>query len=338
MFNWLKFFLITTAAFFVIMTAYFFYLMGPISFADASPTGQTLIVGAGTGFTQIAQMLRDQNLIRSGTAFKLYSIFSGSAHMLKAGTYIFTSALSVPEIMKNLVNGPQDIPVLISEGKTLREIDQQLTKLDLLAPGSVASFPIRTLTADYPFLRGVKTLEGFLFPDTYRIAPGSTAEAIIRKFLDNFKNKVLPELLAGRNFQNADYQTLIAASFIEKEIPPNSDRFLVAGIIGKRLKIGMALQIDATVAYAKCQILPEGQNCQPLTKADYKLKSAYNTYFYQGLTPAPISNPGLNAIIAANHPKASDFLYYLSDPATQKTVFSKTLEEHNVNRVKYLHL
>ena len=115
------------------------------------------------------------------------------------------------------------------------------------------------------------------------------------------------------------YITLIIASMIEKEIPLSSERPLVAGVMYQRLRIDMPLQIDATTLYAK-----EVKNAR------------YDTYQFYGLPPTPISNPGLDAIWAAAHPQESEFLYYLSDPRTKKTIFGKTIDEHNENRAKYL--
>ena len=109
---------------------------------------------------------------------------------------------------------------------------------------------------------------------------------------------------------------MIIASMLEKEIPDDGEREIAAGILEKRLKNKMPLQIDATIIYLKCG--GRFLNCAPLQKSDYKIDSPYNTYIYQGLPPAPISNPSLRAILAAIRGKDSSYWYYLSDPKTKR--------------------
>lgn len=320
----------------VIFATYFFYILSPV----AAESGElTVLIKQGSGIKDIAAELHSRGLIRSIAGFKLYAIISGSAHRLKPGEYLMSSNLSSSEIVKRLVNGPPDFEILITEGMTLKEIDARLSSLNLITAGELVNFPVEALKAEYPFLGKAASLEGFLFPDTYRIAPKSEAGLIVRKFLDNFKNKALPELEKAVTQFQASYQLLIMASLIEKEVPFFEDRLLVSGILWKRLALGMPLQVDATVLYAKCNTGKNiGSECAPLTRIDYQLKSVFNTYYRSGLPPAPIANPGITAIKAASAPKTSEFLYYLSDPETRKTVFAKTLQEHNANRARHLNL
>ncbi len=139
----------------------------------------------------------------------------------------------------------------------------------------------------------------------------------------------------GVDKKNSGVLRLITiASYLEKEVPNNDDRRIVAGIIEKRLKIGMPVQIDATILYNKC--LGRFSGCPLLVKSDFKKDSPYNTYTRLGLTPTPIANPSLDAIRAAIEKKDSGYWFYLSDPKTKKTIFSENLEKHNINRAKYL--
>jgi len=112
------------------------------------------------------------------------------------------------------------------------------------------------------------------------------------------------------------------------------ERRMIAGVLWKRIDINMPLQVDATVTYAACG--EQFRNCPPLTKNDLAIQSIFNTYIRRGLPPAPIANPGEGAIRAVQTPKASPYLYYLSDPETTATIFARTLEEHNANRARYL--
>ena len=242
--------------------------------------------------------------------------------------------------VKDRVRIPEAV-VVIPEGKTVVEIDGLLKAKGILKEGE------SLLSIDEP-------LEGYLFPDTYRFYKDSTAEAVINKFFDNFRKKAEPIL--SRDLPNFQ-RNLILASLVEKEVPDLDDRKIVAGLLLKRLKDGMPLQVDASLCYSKLyapltgvlasykggetalsrqQVDGEKKICYPLTQSDKKIDSLYNTYLNKGLPPAPIANPGAEALQAVMEPKSSPYWYYLSDPASLKTIFSRTLEEHNANKRKYL--
>lgn len=298
----------------------------------------------GDSFNQIAEQLKEQKVIKSVKAFKVYSILSGSAHILKPGNYILNAASSTPEIVKRLALGPEnEQEILIPEGLSLRDIDDKLSERAIFPKESLLKFDINKVKNDYEFLKSVSGLEGYLFPDTYRFFKNSEPITAIKKFLDNFNEKIWP-LIKGQektigNTKLGPKELLVVASMIEKEIPANvgsDDRALVAGILYKRLKLGMPLQVDATVVYAKCKGSFAACGQLGLFKIDFSAKSPYNTYLYKGLPPAPISNPGVDAAKSALNPKDSEYLYYLSDPKTKQTIFSKGLDEHTQNRVKYI--
>ncbi len=287
-------------------SSYFFY---GLTAASSDPTIFPISIKSGMGFRDIATDLENRTIIRSSTSFKMYALLAGAAHRLKPGEYLLSSSWNTPELIKKLVEGPvEDISVTIVEGETVKDINKKLQSLGILRNKSLS-----------------EKLEGYLFPDTYRFFPNSSAKEVEEKFSSNFKKKA----------SSIDYKTLIMASLIEKEVPFYGDRFLVSGILWKRLKAGMPLQIDATICYAKMRTFAR---CYPLSREDFQINSRYNTYKYQGLPPAPIGNPGLNAIQAALRPQNSEYWYYLSDPKTKRTIFSKTFEEHNENRAKYLGL
>lgn len=290
----------------------------------------------GDGFNQIAVSLKNQRLIKSDLVFKIYAVLTGSAHLLKPGLYNLNAASTTPEILRKLIKGPgEEIEVVIPEGFTLYDIDSELSDSGILQKGAIISFDIGRVKNDYEFLKSenlkIGELEGYLYPDTYRFFKKSDAEIAVRKFLDNFNRKVWPLIK-----DKGPRELLIMASMIEKEVPDNNDRLLAAGILYKRLSLGMPLQVDATVVYAKCSGYFVFCSQPIISQKDLNLKSPYNTYLYTGLPPAPISNPGLNAINAALNPKFSDYLYYLSDPKTAKTIFSRNFEEHKKNKEIYL--
>jgi UPF0755 protein len=170
-------------------------------------------------------------------------------------------------------------------------------------------------------------LEGLLFPDTYRVDKEKDPETTISKVLSNFESKTsawrAQALLLGKDF----YEVLIMASILEKEVPPE-DMALAAGVLWRRLRIGMPLQVDATLVYALGRAIAKSDTVT--------LNSPYNTYKYKGLPPTPICSPGLAALSAALYPRDGGYLYYLSRTSDHKTIFSRTLEEHNLARAKYL--
>jgi UPF0755 protein len=222
--------------------------------------------------------------------------------------------------------------IMIPEGYTVAQIDKLMAGEGIIGkPGDILGIKPEILADDYPFLKGKKSMEGFLFPDTYEFFEKSSPETVVRKMLDNFKNKAWNKLepLGG----DTAYQRLILASIVEREVRDmKDDRAIVAGLLLKRMKIGMPLQTDVTICYVKDPLGCDGG----VTKEDLLINSPYNTYLNRGLPPTPIDNPGLSAIEAAVNPKSSDYLFYISRKDTGETIFSKTIDEHNANVVKYL--
>lgn len=183
----------------------------------------------------------------------------------------------------------------------------------------------------------VGSLEGFLFPDTYFIPKNAHAgtglsEIIIKKALDNFAQKITPQIVSAGQTQGLDvYKLITLASILEKESSGNlAEKKIIAGLFYNRLASGVPLQSDATVNYAT------GKSQAQASQADITINSPYNTYKYKGLPPGPICNPGLNSVLAAAEPTKSDYFYFLTDPATGRAVFAKTYEEHLKNKQKYL--
>lgn len=270
-------------------------------------------IARGAGLEDIAVLLKNENFIRSELIFKIYALMSGRARRLNPGRYTVDRPLSVPEIIEMIADGPSDVLVTIVPGMTVKEIDDKLSALGVIKDGELDSDP-----------------EGFFPPDTYYFSPDMSREKAVKKFSENFEKKVLPFFRNRDNF----LKILTVASLLEKEIPAYEEQRIAAGILEKRLAAGMPLQIDATIVYIKCR--GRFLNCPPLTKADYEIDSPYNTYLRAGLPPAPISNPSIQSIRAAINPVKSEYWYYLSDPKTKKTIFSKILDEHNENRAKFL--
>jgi UPF0755 protein len=174
-------------------------------------------------------------------------------------------------------------------------------------------------------------LEGFLFPDTYRIFQNASKEDVIEKMLNNFADKLTLEIQeeitkSGRSL----YEVVTMAAIIQKEVRGYEDMRLVSGLFWDRIKNRQGLESCATLAY----IL--GVDKPQYTLEDTKIDSPYNTYQNQGLPPGPICNPGLDALKAAVYPEYSEYNFFLNRPDTGETVFSKTYDEHLRNKAKYL--
>ena len=303
-----------------------------------SPAGtQEVKVAQGMGSREIGALLKQEGVIRSKWAFVTYVFLKGIASSLKPGVYTFGNN-AIPEIAEALAEGTRDERILtIPEGWTTKEIAAYLEKngigtgRDFLAltgaegaQGFVARFPF---IAERPSGAG---LEGYLFPDTYWVHRDASSQEVVIKLLENFERKAaMPFEAEARLRKTSFHDVVIMASVIEKEVASDEERAIVSGILWKRLEIGIPLQVDATINYIT------GKRTTRVLLAETQIDSPFNTYKYRGLPAGPIANPGISAIRAALFPKESPYLYYLSAPGG-KTIFSRTLEEHNAAKAKYL--
>lgn len=289
-------------------------------------------VATGQGTSAIAGTLAEQGLIRSEFFFVVYAHLAGWDRQLKAGTYKLSGNMSTAQILRILAEGKAestDIQVVIPEGSNIWDIDLKLFQAGLLAHKG-------------DFARTQQKYEGYLFPDTYRFSAQlatrnsqpTNPDRIADIMRDNFFSK------AGNNLNPS---IVIIASMLEKEGKTTQDLELISGIIENRMQRGMLLQIDATVGYGWCMkqlaLRHYEQGCD-VTQApianEITLDGPYNSYIRKGLPVGPISNPGLRAIQAAQHPTASDYLFYLSTRDGSQIIYAKTPQEQSANRRKYL--
>lgn len=180
-------------------------------------------------------------------------------------------------------------------------------------------------------------LEGYLYPDTYRVYASSTVSEIITKMLSNLDNKLTPKMRADIKAQGKTVNEILTmASIIEKEAPisysknDNQDAKIISGIFWHRIKIGQALQSCATLAYVL------GVDKEQYSQVDTKTESPYNTYKNPGLPPGPIANPGILAIEAAIYPIPSNYNYFLTPKDSKAIIYATTYDEHLRNKNKYL--
>jgi len=294
------------------------------------------LIAKGSGVDQIADSLLEENLISKRWAFKLYLVLTNNDNQIKAGQFQLDRSLNIVELTDILVGGrvDEDLAITIIEGWNNREIGEYLEKKEVVSQSefltAVKNF---NQEADYDFFADKPAgldVEGFLFPDTYRIFKEATADDIIRKMLDNFDQKLTADLKTEINKQNKTiFEVITLASIIEKELSTDDDRAIAADLFYRRLEIGMPLQSDATVNY-----VTRKKDLQPLIE-DTKINDPYNTYQNRGLPPGPISNPSLSAIKAVIFPRPNDYFYFLTTKDGQ-VIYSRTHEEHVANKQKYL--
>ncbi len=319
-------FLIITVVFSVLTFVFWWQVRAPLESA-----GEKVIfkVEKGESAKTIADNLVKAKLIESPFIFRLYVYLSLGQYALKSGEYEFSPGMPIRDIADAIViGGTNEVLVTIPEGFTLKQIEDRLVAANLAKAGEIVNY---RFSAAPPVLSSnpkTASLEGFLFPDTYRFFKDAVLSDVISKMVANFDDKLTSDLeMAISQSKYNLYQMITMASLIEKEVKSDADRKIVSGILWKRLKAGVPLQVDATLAYITGR--------RDIYDADKKINSSYNTYYYRGLPKGPIANPGLSAIRAAIYPENSPYWYYLS-AKDGRTIFSKTLEEHNRNRAIYL--
>jgi len=335
----------------ILITVLIALLFGGFVFAQAGrpvskePSTILYVVPQGAGAKTIAEGLKKAGLIRSPNYF-LFTVWSrGDQTKFKAGTYELTPSMSTREIEAYLAsNEPvsNEISVTLLEGWTLDDMADYLqaqglsSRAEFYAEAGESAKTASGLpdwNATYPALRSRPagaSLEGYLFPDTYRVYADGGAKPLVRRMLDNFEAKLTPELrkeiaAKGRTI----HEIVTMASILEMEVRGDEDRALVSDIFWKRVDAGRGLEADSTVNYIT------GHSKPSVSYEDTRIDHPWNTYKYRGLPPGPIGNPSLSAIIAAIRPKANPYWYFLTDPEG-KVWYGKTLDEHNANRVNHL--
>ncbi len=301
---------------------------------------ELFLIEFGQGFLEISNNLEKQGLIKDSLYFNVYGIFTNNFKKLQAGAYSLSPAMSVSEIIMKLAAGEvKKIKVTIPEGFRLQEIEKRFSRA-FDREMNFAQFKVSDFQDEFDFLRDVpkqRGLQGFLFPDTYQFFYLATTKEIIREILSNFDKKLTSELVKEITRQEKGvFDIVIMASLLEKEVRGFQDKKIVSGIFWERININKRLQSCATIAYILRE--KDGWTFEEMRREigrGKEIESPYNTYIYPGLPIGPISNPGLESIIAAVHPQASEYLFFLSTPESQ-TIFSVSLREHSLAKQKYL--
>ncbi len=306
-----------------------------------APAGEAvrIEIPSGTSPFEVAELLEGNGVIRNAFIFKYYLRYYNEGPRFQAGTYDFTPGAELDAIIAQLNEGrtvkAETFRYTIPEGYTVLQIAEKLSSeglvdkeafLQLVESESAARWS--QSAASIPERDDIRhRLEGYLFPETYELAVGSTAEDILKRMMTELDNRMamLPdgweEALGESGLTWHEIMTI--ASLVEREVVVEEERALVAGVIYNRLNDKMPLQIDATVQYALDK--PK----ERLLEKDLQIDSPYNTYQIPGLPPGPIASPSLSSIEAALFPEASEYLYYVTKKdGTQTHLFAKTYKEH----------
>lgn len=304
-----------------------------------SDTRVKITVPSGSSVEQIANLLANEELIRSTTAFMWHVRFSGNSANLQAGSFILQPSMSTVEIVQALQAGKtEEISMTIPEGYTLTQIDTLLAKNALIEPGEIVSCAQTCDFTSFEFLpesaglaeRGGQ-LEGYLFPDTYFVAVHDFhPKFFLERLMTTFRKKIVETYAEEIEASGRSLHELVTmASLVEEETRTNEERPIVAGIMWKRYDDGRGLGIDATVRY----IL--NKPTEAITVADLNTNSPYNTRKFRGLPPGPISTISDKSFAATLQPAVSKYWYYLHAPDGQ-IHYAVTNEEHNINKYRYL--
>lgn len=293
-------------------------------------------IPSGSTLNQIADILKENNLIKNKTLFKLYVRVSDNSSKLKSGKYLFNQAYSNEEIIKDLSQGKiynEGIKITIPEGSTSMEI------IDLLTKNKLGDEKTYTKLVNNPkefydkfeFLKDkeITSLEGFLYPSTYYFKEDESEKEILSHMIEVFNSKYSETLRKKQKEEKKSlYDVIKLASIVEKEAVLDEDRPIIANVFYNRIDIGMPLQSDATIQY----IFKERK--KSITYDDLKIKSPYNSYINKGLPPTPIANPGIKSIEAILYPANTEYLYFVATIDGGNN-YSKTYEEHVKNVEQY---
>lgn len=296
-----------------------------VAFCALVPTGpsrETFVdIPTGTPTRQISALLKHNGLIRSELVFDAMHMIRGGT--LKAGEYRFDHPAKMAEVYARLRRGDvYTISVTIPEGSNLFDIAQRIAASGIGSKDAFLAAARTNVSLIADLDPQASSLEGYLYPDTYRFSHGTSPLKMQQTMVERFREEA-----ALLGLQGDDHRVVTLASLVERESPIPAERPLVASVFVNRLAKGMPLMTDPSVIYAA---LLDGRYRGTIYASDLKADSAYNTYVHAGLPPGPICSPGADSLKAAMHPAQTDYLYFVAASAdpSGKSRFSATLEEH----------
>ena len=316
----------------------------PVPVAPPATPGETVAFTIRPGETtaSVAQRLAEQKMVPNAFLFRFMVQFRGAEGKLQAGDYQLRQGMSMDELIESLQAAKEkDVAVTFVEGRRLEELAEALEKADVGIDSKRFLDLARRGNFTYDFLESKPagaSLEGYLFPDTYRVIPGKTTpEEFIHQMLKHFGDTVTPQMRQQARANNLTVHQLVTlASIVEREAQVKTERPTIAAVYVNRLKINEPLGADATIQYA----IGKQGNWWPVLQdqaRNIEPGNAYNTYTHAGLPPGPIASPGAAAIKAAADPDKVDYLFYVRDDIANDGShrFARTLAEHEANIRRY---
>lgn len=320
------------------------------SSSDSEGSARPFQVQLGESTFAITQRLQDEGFIANAEALRNYLVYSGKDVSIQAGEYLLSARMSPVEIAHALQDTtPSEVTFRVLPGWRMEEIAAALPTSGLeFSPQDFLAAAANQQSVDMllsPFIQGSglppgAPLEGFFFPDRYRLSRQSDVHTFINTLLENFRLKIEQPANAASNLQQAFadqglsvYQAMILASIVQREAMIDDEMPKIASVFFNRLAAGMKLDSDPTVQYA----LGYDANrntwwTNPLSLDDLRYDSPYNTYIYPGLPPGPIGNPGLNALKAVAFPAQTPYYYFRAAcDGSGLHAFAVTFEEHQQN-------
>jgi UPF0755 protein len=290
-----------------------------------SPSAVELTIPEGLTGREILEILEDRDLLPSNLAGRLYLRFAADGRSIRFGRYRIDAGSRPADVLDRLLDGRVEmISVTVVEGSDLDAVAAEMAAAGI---GTVPEWRRSTERVDWieDLAPEAASLEGFLFPDTYQFAEGIGVEAAARHLVDRFRAVWADETALIGELWGPPFDVVILASLVEAETSLAAERGRIAGVYLNRLRRGMLLQCDPTVAFA---LKRRGEWTGRLLRIHWGVDDPYNTYRYPGLPPGPINSPGREAIRAAISPEEHDFLYFVASPDGGHA-FSRTLAEHN---------
>ncbi|GDX78799.1 aminodeoxychorismate lyase [Deltaproteobacteria bacterium] len=316
---------------------WFFALLG-CNFEAAPAPGDTaevvFDVPSGSTARGLADELEDDGLVTSADNWGWFLRLGADGSCLKAGKHRVNRGMTAPELLAALCGVPvaDDIPFTVVEGWRRRDIDAALAAQKLIEPGEFVAATEKGSDYSPGFPIPAGSLEGYLFPDTYKVEPDRfDVHTFVERQLHAFGQR-FAVAAEGEHGTRPVADVVIVASMIEREEPSKANRPLVAGIMWKRLDANWNLGIDATSRYT----LEDWNNEPAFLHQLFDATDRYNTRVRGGLPPTPIGNPGIESLNAAMHPEATEYWYYLHD-ASGMIHPSRTVKEHDALKRKWLH-
>ncbi|HVT74833.1 MAG TPA: endolytic transglycosylase MltG [Candidatus Paceibacterota bacterium] len=308
---------------FIIVGLLYYRFLSPTSGIQAQAVTDAIVtVPKGEGLSAASERLGSAGAIRSEFAFKALIVLFGGSRGIQAGEYYFPkpeNAVWVAWRLTHSLSEFTNVRVTIPEGLNSAEIGTLIDAVPELT---------RFKRAD--FLKIAAPHEGYLFPDTYFFLPNVTADDVVKAMLVNYHDRIETLSAEIQAFGKPLPDVIKMASIVEEEARTDETRRTIAGILWKRLKEGMPLQVDSAFAFVNGE-----KDSRDLSTADLAIESPYNTYIHKGLPPTAIANPGLDAIRATVTPIPTGYYFYLSDKDGNMH-YAVTLDEHVINKAKYL--